>query len=42
MRTPSVISILLTLVLSATVVAQDTDRIDPKLTNTPLPRDACH
>ena len=37
MKTQVIISILLTLVLSATLVAQDTDRIDPKLTNTPLP-----
>jgi imidazolonepropionase-like amidohydrolase len=37
MKTRSIISILLTLVLSATAIAQDTDRIDPKLTNTPLP-----
>ncbi len=37
MKTRVIISILLTLVLSATAIAQDTDRIDPKLTNTPLP-----
>ena len=37
MKTRAIISILLTLVLSVTAIAQDTDRIDPKLTNTPLP-----
>ena len=37
MKTRVITSILLTLVLSATAIAQDTDRIDPKLTNTPLP-----
>jgi imidazolonepropionase-like amidohydrolase len=37
MKTRVIISILLTFVLSATAIAQDTDRIDPKLTNTPLP-----
>src|SRR5918992_979985 len=37
MKTRVIISILLTLVLSATAFAQDTDRVDPKLTNTPLP-----
>ncbi|HEX6188123.1 MAG TPA: amidohydrolase family protein [Pyrinomonadaceae bacterium] len=37
MKTRVIISILLSLMLSATAIAQDTDRIDPKLTNTPLP-----
>ena len=37
MKTRVITSILLALVLSATAIAQDTDRIDPKLTNTPLP-----
>ena len=37
MKTPVILSILLTLVVSATAVGQDTDRIDPQLTNTPLP-----
>ena len=37
MKNRLIISILLTLVVSATAIAQDTDRIDARLTNTPLP-----
>lgn len=37
MKTRVIISILLILVVSATALAQETDRIDASLTNTPLP-----